>query len=335
MNAWKKVGLTALAGSMVALSAQAGEMAVGGYAKLTYTGDTGKQDNETDGNRFGMQQFIDVTGSGELDNGFKFTLYHSGSFTDDTSGSSDVNGMSTSYLSLDMGAMGTIKFNQQTGNLGIDIIDDMMPTADEEITNGLTTSGSATPTGQASHGKDGFNYTNSFSDGQITAHIGYTPKGGGTQDDGANGGTGSNSDTSWAVIAKPAMVDGLEFGFGMGDIGTATSEDEHDTAYVKYAYGPVTVGYQVSNIDYNATGTADEENTKFGIAFNVNDNLSLSYGEGTTTETGAVDEDVEGFSIAYSMGGMTLKAHKNTGKNLGNTANQESEHTEIALSFAF
>jgi len=335
MNAWKKVGLTALAGSMVALSAQAGEMAVGGYAKLTYTGDTGKQDNETDGNRFGMQQLIDVTGSGELDNGFKFTLYHAGSFTDDTSTSKDANGMSTSYLSLDMGSMGTIKFNQQTGNLGIDIIDDMMPTADEEITNGLSTAGKATPTGQAGHGKDGFNYTNSFSDGQVTAHIGYTPKGGGTQDDGANGGTGTNSDTSWAVIAKPAMVDGLEFGFGMGDIGTATSEDEHDTMYVKYAYGPVTVGYQVSNIDYNATASSDEENTKYGIAFNVNDNLSLSYGEGTTEETGNVDEDVEGFSVAYSMGGMTLKAHKNTGKNLGNTANQESEHTEIALSFAF
>jgi hypothetical protein len=77
------------------------------------------------------------------------------------------------------------------------------------------------------------------------------------------------------------------------------------------------------------------KNTKYGIAFNVNDNLSLSYGEGTTEETGNVDEDVEGFSVAYSMGGMTLKAHKNTGKNLGNTANQESEHTEIALSFAF
>ena len=335
MNAWKKVGLTALAGSMVALSAQAGEMTVGGYAKLTYTGDTGAQDNSTDGNRFGMQQFIDVTGSGELDNGFKFTLYHSGSFTDDTTNSADSNGMSTSFISLDMGSMGTIKFNQQTGNLGIDIIDDMMPTADEEITNGLTTSGSATPTGQASHGKDGFNYTNSLSDGQITAHIGYTPKGDKTQDDGANGGTGTNSDKSFAVIVKPAMADGLELGFGMGDIGTATSEDEHDTAYVKYAYGPVTVGYQVSNIDYAASATADLENTKWGIGFNVNDNLSLSYGEGTTEASGSVDEEVEGISVAYSMGGMTLKAHKNKGKNLGNSASQESEHTEIALSLAF
>ena len=335
MKAWKKLGLTALAGSMVALSAQAGEMTVGGYAKLTYTADTGAQDDSTDGNRFGMQQFIDVTGSGELENGFKFTLYHSGSFTDDTSTSSDGNGMSTSYLSLDMGAMGTIKFNQQTGNLGIDIIDDMMPTADEEITNGLTSSGGATPTGQAGHSKDGFNYTNSFADGQLTAHIGYTPKGGGTQDDGANGGTGSKSDTSYALIIKPEMVEGLELGAGIGDKGTATAEDEHDTMYVKYAIGMVEVGYQVSNIDYNATGTADEENTKFGIALNINENLSISYGEGTTEETGAVDEDVEGLSIAYSMGGMTLKAHKNTGKNLGNTANQESEHTEIALSFAF
>ena len=37
MNKLKKVGLSALAGSLVATSAYAGEIAVSGSAKLTYT----------------------------------------------------------------------------------------------------------------------------------------------------------------------------------------------------------------------------------------------------------------------------------------------------------
>ena len=44
MKNWKKAGLTALAGSLVAFSANAGELAVSGSAKITYTGDTGKND---------------------------------------------------------------------------------------------------------------------------------------------------------------------------------------------------------------------------------------------------------------------------------------------------
>jgi len=35
------------------------------------------------------------------------------------------------------------------------------------------------------------------------------------------------------------------------------------------------------------------------------------------------------------MGGITLTAHNNKGENLGGAASNESEHTEISLSFAF
>jgi outer membrane protein OmpU len=74
----------------------------------------------------------------------------------------------------------------------------------------------------------------------------------------------------------------------------------------------------------------------FGISFAVNDNLSISYGQSETSKEGStIDQELSGFSIGYSMGGMTLKAHKNKGEKLANTANNESEHTEIALSFAF
>jgi len=72
------------------------------------------------------------------------------------------------------------------------------------------------------------------------------------------------------------------------------------------------------------------------VSFAVNDNLSISYGSHETDQGGAtVTEEVDGVSIGYSMGGMTIKAHQNKGDNLGNAATTSSEHTEIALSWAF
>ena len=76
--------------------------------------------------------------------------------------------------------------------------------------------------------------------------------------------------------------------------------------------------------------------TIVGVAFAVNDALSISYGEQETEIDGqSLDQELEGFSIGYSMGGMTFQAHSNEGTNLGGTASNASEHTELTVSFAF
>ena len=68
----------------------------------------------------------------------------------------------------------------------------------------------------------------------------------------------------------------------------------------------------------------------------VNENFSISYGEQETEIDGqTLDQELEGFSIGYSMGGISLKAHSNEGENMGGTANNATEHTEISVSFAF
>ena len=115
MTNLKKVGLSALAGSLVAVSAYAGELSVSGSAKFTYTADTGNEDAEADGNRFGMAQGLTFSGSGELDNGHTVSLTH----VIDSNG-----GKSTSVLSYDMGAIGSIKYQQDSGSLGIGNIDE-------------------------------------------------------------------------------------------------------------------------------------------------------------------------------------------------------------------
>ena len=49
-------------------------------------------------------------------------------------------GMSSARLSVDMGDMGVLKYQQGTGNIGFAKIDDVMPTAGEEASDGLGTS---------------------------------------------------------------------------------------------------------------------------------------------------------------------------------------------------
>jgi outer membrane protein OmpU len=331
MTNLKKVGLSALAGSLVAVSAYAGELSVSGSAKFTYTADTGNEDAEADGNRFGMAQGLSFSGSGELDNGHTVSLLHVMS--------SDGGAKSTSVLTYDMGAIGSIKYQQDSGALGIGNIDDVTPTADEEVWNGLDTGGASneTPSGRVSGGITGFQYT--YSNDMLTAMLGYSPKSDSDSTADGSNGVAAALQSSTSVALKITPMDGLTVVAGTGTKGNADGlkDDDHDTYGIVYAWGPIQVGYQHSEIDDGTTSTtADTEQDMVSIAFAVNDNLSISYGEQDTDRDGtSLTQEVKGFSVGYSMGGMTIKAHKNEGTNLNQTANNESEHTEIAVSFAF
>ena len=129
MDNIKKIGLTALAGYLVAVSAaNAGSLSVSGGAKFGYAASDGNEDLETDGNRFGMQKSISFSGTGELDNGNTISLTHNMA-----AGST----LSTSVLTYDMGDMGALTYSEDSGDVGIGKIDDLMPTAEEEVWNGL------------------------------------------------------------------------------------------------------------------------------------------------------------------------------------------------------
>ena len=326
MTNLKKIGLTALAGSLVATSAFAGSLSVSGGAKMSYTADTGNEDAGDDGNRFGLQKSMSFTGSGELDNGHSVSLSHIMAST---------GAHSSTILTYDMGDMGKLKYHEVSAALGIDIIDDKMPTADEEVWNGLGTGAAAggSPVGRVNQGNTGFNYSYSAIDG-VQVDVGYAPKTTGTShDDGANGAAANRSSTSIAV--QYTGIEGANIFVGTGTVGGALNDDDVDTYGFTYAMGPITVGAQHSEIDKTAVNS-DLETDMFGVAFAINDNLSISYGQqDTEVDGGTVDQEVTGYSIGYSMGGITVKAHSNKGENLANTAANESEHTEIAVSFAF
>ena len=205
MKNWKKAGLTALAGSLVATSAFAGAMTVSGTANLTYTANTGAQDNGgdqatdtflgTDGSRWGINKTLSFSGSGELDNGWTVSVSQS-------LAAATTTGIG---LTLDMGDMGKLNFEADTGARGIGGIKDMMPTADEDVGNGIDVDGSGTVgglSGTVSGGTKGFHYSKAMD--MVEIGIGYAVKGqGGNAQGGVSGaGGGTNS-----VLGPGGMFD--------------------------------------------------------------------------------------------------------------------------------
>jgi outer membrane protein OmpU len=316
MTNFKKIGLTALAGSLIATTAMAGSLSVSGGAKLSHTSKGGTSDTHT-GNQWGMQKLMSFTGGGELDNGHSVSLSHY----------MTVEGsQSSSILTYDMGDAGKVSFTDAAGGLGIAGIDDLMPTAVEEPWDGL----GGTKNGYSSQHSSGFEYTNTSMDG-LKVEIGYGTSQASNDDGGVSGAGATRSSESIAI--QYTGIEGANIFFGTGSKGaSATADDDMDTMGVKYSMGAVTVGAQITDID-PATGN-DEENTAYGISFSVNDDLSVSYGQSTVEVSGSVDQEISGISVGYSMGGITLQMHANEGDNIGNTANNY-EHTELTVSFAF
>ena len=118
MNNITKIGLTALAGSLVATSAFAGAMSVSGSAKVTY-----QSKNASAVNPYSNSKGITFSGSGELDNGFNVSTGYT---------MSDA-AFSSSNVVLDMGDSGTLSFMNSTSLAGLDKYADVMPTAGEEV----------------------------------------------------------------------------------------------------------------------------------------------------------------------------------------------------------
>ena len=124
MTKLRKIGLSALCGSLAAFSANAGELSVSGGATATYSSNS----QETTGNPLGMASAISFSGSGELDNGSTVTL---------ALDQDDQSGYSAGSISIATPSMGTWTLDQGAGGSGLDRIDDMIPTAWEE-TNGTS-----------------------------------------------------------------------------------------------------------------------------------------------------------------------------------------------------
>ena len=322
MNNFKKIGLSALAGSLVAVSAHAAEISMSGGASVAISSgdDAGKS-------TYYQNDSITFTVSGETDGGLSITT--SLELDGDASGGAGGDFDSQS-LTIGHDTFGTVVFSAHGGDTVMGGFDDMMPTAYEEsfalTTGNLVINGAGT-------GNDLWRYNSPELVPGLTAHIAYSSQ---------NTASNDNAYTDMGVKYTPEMVDGLTLGYAVGEVdekataaGVEVNGIDESTMFVTYATGPITVGYQISEAD-GPTATQDDDSTSFGISYAITDDFSVSYGEheldlGSSTS----DQESEGFSASYTMGGTSIKAAFNETTNVAGVAASDKESYEIALVFAF
>jgi len=337
MNAIKKIGLSALAGSLVAMSANALEVTMSGGASVAVTSAA-----KTNKSTFYQNDSITFTVSGETDGGLTVTT--SMELDGDTAGTTA--GMDSRSIKMEHPEFGTVTFSGHGGDTVIGGWDDMTPTAYEEVW-ALTKTSDATPVGNASIGGKGGNNLwryDSPTFGGATFSASYNSA---SVAAATNSGASVSSYTDMGVKFEPEAIDGLSIGYAVGEhdestSGTGNGTDvlglDSSTLWVKYAIGSVTVGYQESEVD-GPTTTQDDESTAMSISYAISDDLSVSYGTheldlGSATATGT-DQESSGFSASYTMGGTTISAAFNETDNINGTATDDEESMEIALVFAF
>ena len=338
MNKLTKIGASALAGSLAAVSASAAELSVSGIWEVTYKSD----DNTVSGNPFGSKSAIAFNGSGDVDGLGTATWYAS---TNDDNGSTLLSHMVT----LDMGDMGVFGFDQGVGKFGVGTIDDKSPTAWEESWHNTANSSGGLIHSGGSGGVLG--YSNSMSGFDLSVE--YSPEVN-TKDNGDGGaGIGNTSLASGSninfAITTSSLIDGLTVGAGAGstdysDTTAAGNEDGSSAvAFANYSMGPVTVGYTGSSSanarDTSSNNSGGREVEAYGVAFNINESLSVSWNQHELKylKSGSADvtQEATGVAIAYTMGGAKIAIQNNQMDNVTGTAGTNDEITEVSLSLAF
>jgi outer membrane protein OmpU len=329
----KKIGLTALAGSLVAMSAYAGELSLSGTADISYSEYTGNENGAARNtqtlrdanNNWGVTQAITASGSGELDNGWVVSISHALTATGDAN--------STSTLSLDFGDGGVLSYSDGDISGGLHSLDDITPTAWEEATDGPVNERQAGMFSGA-----GFSYTNTFAGAVVSVQYSDNMSGAADNDEGTVSTTGTDNGVSHSIgVTYPVGDSGFTIYGGLGVEGQADGNDlDHDTVGFKFAMGPLTFGAQRNTEDDSAAASPlDLETNIIGLSYLVNENLSISYGRHETTADGAIDQEIDSIQAAYSMGGITVAAQNSQGDNVRNVVGATSEKTEIRVSFAF
>jgi len=172
----------------------------------------------------------------------------------------------------------------------------------------------------------------------VNVNLGFRSGSGSNNAVGQNAGTNEGNVYTGALTSSP--IDGLTVGAGYSEVEADSGKDTEGYAgFVKYAFGPVTVGAQ-RNITTSATEASAAEGNQMSIAFNVNENLAISYSDGEIDHFGSganadVEEDFSSVNVSYTSGGMTLAAQRAEADNSAGVLNSDEEKTEIVLSLAF
>ena len=336
-----KIGVSALCGSLAAIaSAQAGSMSVSGGATTTWT----KGSQGTNGNPIGMNSGMTFVGKGELDGGtaVTYTLTHA-----------DKAAYSVGSISLATPSLGTFGISHASGGQGLGGYDDKMPTAWEETWGGSL--GTSVNMVKGVGSSSNIQWA-SPSFGGTSIKIAYAPRNDGTtaNDKGTGGVSGAFEDGIDVVLdLKP--IDGVNIWIGGSKTNKPSQQptaledrDDHHEANIGgiFTFGPLSLGaaktYEhtgnqaAGDVDYYVT-------TMFGVAFNVNDDLSVSYGRfeqdrrHVEPQGNNADITLDSYQVAYTLGGASFKLARFSGDNTGfsTATSADKDSTTLAMTLAF
>jgi outer membrane protein OmpU len=317
----KKIGLTALAASLVSVSANAGSMSVSGGASMNVTGHTGEGRNA--GTTFSMGNQLTFSGSGELDNGLTVSL----SFVQDNAEQT----FDSHSVKISSDGMGTLTLNGEGGGTasgasGGTAAGNLWDAVDGLGTlNGVSFATDLLTT--VSSGDNSFMYTSPELAEGLTLVGSYQPQ-------------GSNRESATGVGINYTGFDGLTVNYANTDMvsTTAALSGDNEVLKVSYVYGSFTGTY--SNLEHSTGTTAsNSESTSYAVSYSVSDDLSITYGSETHESGTAGDQDAEidGISFSYTAGGMTLSGSMKDGENLvyGTNTVEDREQWTLGASFAF
>jgi outer membrane protein OmpU len=326
----KKIGLTALAGSLVATSVFAGEMAVTGSASMKVEHVNGGAANA--GKSFSMGNQLEFAGSGELDNGLKVSL----SFVLDQNDDSTAAGLAKSAnsgtpfdshsVSISSDALGTLTFHGEGGSSAQSAMD--TTAAGDLWDNGYgVTLAHDTKTSATSDNM--IFYTLPSLVDALTVTASYTPK-------------GANADSSTAFGLSYAGVEGLSLNYAVGeDNATAAATADVTTMKASYAYGPISIGYSETEYDGEATGTTvDQEVKSYNVSYTVSENISIAYGTEEFSQPNlstSQDIKVDAITASYTTGGMTISGMMGNADNTAHSTAvlEDKSMWHLVASFAF
>ena len=314
MDNLKKVGLTALAGALVSVSANAADLSVTGGASISFAG----EEKQTTGNGWSTVDGLTFSASVEQDNGWNVTVSQIIDSSDGAAGAI----MDTRILTIDMPDVGVLTFAGTGGSSVLNAIDDVTPTAGEESWDDVT-GADAIPGGIG--GDNMFHFSTSELMEGVELSASYVP---------SNAATVIESGMDFGI--KYTGIEGLTLGAAQGENNAAAASLDLSNIYATYTFDSFSIGMQSSEED-SETANADKEFTAIGVSYAMSDEMSISINQSEIEyENSALsDQEALGVSVSYTMGSMTVSANHNSVDNIAGTETDDRSGYALSLGFTF
>jgi len=297
MNKLKNIGISALAGTLVSLSAaQAGGVTVTGSYELTYTQ---LDHDEVSGNKLGVNKNLAFGASGDISDGGGVTWSTNIGWTDGAD-------LSSASLAINMGGIATLTYDSGGGGTGANAVDNIIPTAWEEIDYGFATGISDVGAVSATKGVvtlgikapvAGTGFSVSYASRMDAGHV---------ADGGIQGGPGgsypgvdvvvdfvdysaAHAGFRWGIAGQMELPEVTckrnNVGYSGDDISSCNDGLKHNpyagTMYTKFQIGPLHLGTQATFKNLattKSTAIMNQRSVIGGAALVFGDTLSISYG---------------------------------------------------------